>query len=261
MGEVAGKVAIVTGAGRGIGRGIAITYGRAGANVVVASRTGSTVEAVVEEITRGGGHAHGVICDVGHREQIFAMVAEAERIFGPADILVNNAQSFGPADKPSSTWIQQPLETFDEDDWEHTYRTGLLSTLWGMKAVFPHMKDRGGKIINLCSPAGQVGMAGSAAYNVTKEGVRALTRTAAREWGVHRINVNVISPSVRTDGLDRYEKQNPEFIKATLQNVPLGRFGDPIKDVGPLAIFLGSSDSDFITGMTFMLDGGLFMFA
>jgi 2-hydroxycyclohexanecarboxyl-CoA dehydrogenase len=260
VGDISGKVAVVTGAGRGIGRGIAITYARAGAKVVVASRSGSTVEKVVSEIKSEGGTALGVVCDVGQREQVFEMVDKAARHFGPPDILVNNAQSFGSPNKPSSIWVQQPLETFDEEDWELTYRTGLLATLWGMKAVFPHMRDRGGKIINLCSPAGQVGMAFSAAYNATKEGVRALTRTGAREWGKYRINVNVISPSVRTDSLERYEKEDPEFIRASLQNVPLGRFGDPIKDAGPLAVFLGSSDSDFITGMTFMLDGGLFMF-
>ena len=260
MGSVTGKVAIVTGAGRGIGRGIAITYGRAGAKVVVASRTPASVESVVREIRSEGGTALGVTCDVGQREQVFDAVSGAVHEFGTVDILVNNAQAFGPAAKPSGTWILQPLETFDEDDWEHTYRTGLLATLWGMKAVFPYMKEHGGKIINLNSMAGQVGMAGSAAYNATEEGVRALTRTAAREWGKYRINVNVVSPSVRTDGLDKFERENPEMIKAALQNVPLGRFGDPIEDVGPLALFLGSSDSDFITGMTFMLDGGLFMY-
>jgi 2-hydroxycyclohexanecarboxyl-CoA dehydrogenase len=108
--------------------------------------------------------------------------------------------------------------------------------------------------------AGQIGNAGSAAYNATKEGVRALTRTAAREWGKYRINVNVISPSVRTDALDEFERKDPEFIEAALRQVPLGRFGDPSKDAGALALFLASSDSDFITGMTFMLDGGLFMY-
>jgi len=260
MADVAGKVAIVTGAGRGIGRGIALTYGRAGAKVVVASRTRASVDGVVGEIVGDGGTAIGVTCDVGQREQVFDTVSRAVDEFGAVDILVNNAQAFGPAARPSSTWILQPLETFDEDDWEHTYRTGLLATLWGMKAAFPHMKERGGKIINMSSMAGQVGMAGSAAYNATKEGIRGLTRTAAREWGKYRINVNVVSPSVRTDGLEKFERENPEFIKAALQNVPLGRFGDPIKDVGPLALFLGSSDSDFITGMTFMPDGGLFMY-
>lgn len=260
MSDISGKVAIVTGAGRGIGRGIALTYARAGARVVVASRTRATVDRLVVEIQEGGGTAIGVTCDVGRRDEVFGLAERAYAAFGAIDILVNNAQAFGPAARPSTTWILQPLETFDEDDWEHTYRTGLLGTLWGMKAVFPHMKANGGKIINMSSMAGQIGNAGSAAYNATKEGVRALTRTAAREWGKYQINVNVISPSVRTDGLDEFERKNPEFIKAALMQVPLGRFGDPLKDAGALALFLASGDSDFITGMTFMLDGGLFMY-
>jgi NAD(P)-dependent dehydrogenase (short-subunit alcohol dehydrogenase family) len=259
VGDMTGKVAIITGAGRGIGRAVALTYGRAGAKVVVASRTQATVDAVADEIKREGGTALGVRCDVGRRDEVFRTAALAAETFGTIDVLVNNAQAFGPASKPSNTWILQPLETFDEDDWEHTYRTGLMATLWGMKAVFPHMKGHGGKIINMSSMAGQIGIAGAAAYNATKEGVRALTRTAAREWGKYKINVNVVSPSVWTDGLDEFDKKNPEFIKASLANIPLGRYGDPIKDMGPLAIFLGSSDSDYITGMTFMLDGGLFM--
>src|SRR5687768_5375071 len=112
MGSVTGKVAIVTGAGRGIGRGIAITYGRAGAKVVVASRTPASVESVVREIKSEGGTALGVTCDVGQREQVFDAVSGAVHEFGTVDILVNNAQAFGPAAKPSSTWILQPLETF-----------------------------------------------------------------------------------------------------------------------------------------------------
>ena len=259
VGAISGKVAVVTGAGRGIGRGIALTYGRAGAKVVVSSRSKGTVDKVVKEITDEGGTATGIVCDVGHRDQIFNMVDEAVKAFGTVDILVNNAQSFGTEKNPSSIWVLQPLETYDEDDWEFTYRTGLMSTLWGMKAVFPHMEKHGGKIINMCSYSGLIGMEGAAAYNATKEGVRALTRTGAREWGKYKINVNVIAPSIRTDALDQLEKVNPEFVEGALVNVPLGRYGDPIKDGGPVALFLASSDSDYITGMTFTLDGGLYI--
>ena len=259
MGDVTGKVAIVTGSGRGIGKAMALTYGGAGAKVVVASRSRGTVDSVAAEIQAAGGTAIGVTCDVSQRDQVFAMVDEAVRAFGTVDILVNAAQSFGPADKPTTGASLQPLEDFDEADWEHTYTTGLMGSLWGMKAVFPHMKAHGGKIINFSSTAGLASNPGTAAYNMTKEAVRSLSRTAAREWGKYGINVNVINPLVMTDALADYGKHNPELLAATEARTALGRIGDPVRVAGPLAIFLGSSESDYITGMTFQLNGGQFI--
>jgi NAD(P)-dependent dehydrogenase (short-subunit alcohol dehydrogenase family) len=152
------------------------------------------------------------------------------------------------------------LETFDEDEWENTYRTGLMSTLWAMKAAFPYLKTGGGKIINFASSVGQNGLAGAAAYAATKEGVRALTRVAAREWGRHGITVNVIAPALRTESMDAFLEEHPEVEAAMIKEIAVGRFGEPIRDAGPLALFLGSSDSDFITGMTFLLSGGRHMY-
>jgi 2-hydroxycyclohexanecarboxyl-CoA dehydrogenase len=123
------------------------------------------------------------------------MVAKTASAFGTVDILVNNAQGFGTAQRPTPTPRLTALEDFDEEEWEYTFRTGALATLWGMKAVFPCMKDRGGKIINFGSSLGQIGGEGTAAYNATKEAIRALSRTAAREWGKYKINVNVINPA------------------------------------------------------------------
>src|SRR5581483_6037095 len=125
-------------------------------------------------------------------DQVYSMVEQAVQAFGGVDILVNAAQGFGTERNPVATTVLQPLETFDEEEWEYTYRTGLLGTLWAMKATFPHMKDRGGKIINFSSTAGLASNPGSAAYNMTKEAVRSLTRTAAREWGKYKININAI---------------------------------------------------------------------
>jgi NAD(P)-dependent dehydrogenase (short-subunit alcohol dehydrogenase family) len=259
MADITGKVVIVTGAGRGLGRGMAITYGRAGAKVVVSSRSKSTVDSVVTTINRDGGTAIGITCDVGVRDQVYDLINQTVMTFGALDILVNNAQSFGTAAKSSPTINQQPLESYDEEEWDHIYRTGLLGTLWGMKAAFPHMRNRGGKIINFGSASGHVGLEGFGAYNAVKEGVRALTRTAAREWGKYHINVNVVVPVVRTDGMDEYERLHPDRLETQRLQIPLRRYGDPISDMGPLGVFLASSDSDYITGMTFMLDGGLFM--
>ncbi|MBI2964249.1 MAG: SDR family oxidoreductase [Deltaproteobacteria bacterium] len=256
MKRLSGKVAIVTGAGRGIGRGIAIAYAREGAKVVVASRTKSTVDSVVEEIQAERGTALGIACDVGRRDDVFAMVAKTVSAFATVDILVNNAQGFGTERRRAPTPLPTPLEDLDEEEWEYTFRTGALATLWGMKAVFPCMKDRGGKIINFGSYLGQIGGEGTAAYNAAKEAIRALSRTAAREWGKYKINVNVINPAVMTDAMAGYFDAHPDEAEAVLRQIPLRRWGDPVKDAGGLAVFLASSDADYLTGMTFQLDGG-----
>ena len=152
MSDIKGKVAIVTGAGTGIGRGFAIAYGRAGVKVAVASRTRATVDQVVAQITGEGGTAVGITCDVGDRAQVFDMVDQTVSAFDTVDTLVNNAQSFAKPGSTRSNDDTQPLETFDEEDWETVYRTGLMATMWGMKAVFPHMKNHGGKIIIWARP-------------------------------------------------------------------------------------------------------------
>lgn len=199
MGRLDGITAIVTGAGRGIGRAISIDYGREGANVVVASRTSATVADVVAEVQATGARALGATCDVGHRDQINAMVARAVTHFGAVDVLVNNAQGFGTEDHPQAAPAYQPLEAFPEDEWDYTFRTGLKASLWAMQAVFPHMRTRGGRIINFASGNGIGAMKGTAAYNATKEAIRSLTRTAAAEWGRYGITVNVLVPTVVTD--------------------------------------------------------------
>jgi 2-hydroxycyclohexanecarboxyl-CoA dehydrogenase len=260
MARLSGKVAIVTGGGRGIGRGIAKAFAAEGAKVIVASRSLGTVEGVVGEIRAAGGTALGLTVNVGDRAAVFDMVARSVEVYGPVDILANNAQGFGPSSKPAPAPVMQPLESFDEDEWEHTFRTGVQATLWGMKAVFPHMRDRGGKIINFASEFGIVGFAGAAAYNSNKEAIRGLSRTAAREWGQYGININVITPMVRTDALEAFERADPDGMKAMIQQIPMRRFGDPQRDAGPLAVFLASAESDYLTGMNLMLDGGHCMF-
>ena len=127
-----------------------------------------------------------------------------------------------------------------------------------MKAVFPHMKaQRYGKIINFASSSGQIGFEGNTCYNVTKEAIRALSRTAAREWGQYGINVNIINPALETRAFDAWKTARPDFVEALKQKIPMRRLGEPERDAGPLAVFLASTGSDYMTGMTFMLEGGM----
>ena len=253
-----GKVAIVTGAGQGIGRGISLVYAAEGAKVVVASRTASSAQRVEEEIRDRGGKAMSICCDVGHEEQIKRMVADAVTAFGPIDILVNNAQSFGTAEHPDNYPHPRRVEESLTAEWDFTLRTGLYGSLWCMQAVFPYMKERGGKIINFGSMSGQRGERGTVAYNATKEAIRALTRTAAREWAKYKINVNVMNPAAHSRALGEAQRDHPPKTDPGLA-IPMGRLGDPEQDIGAVAVFLAASDSDYVTGMTMMVDGGLLM--
>jgi 2-hydroxycyclohexanecarboxyl-CoA dehydrogenase len=252
------KVAIVTGAGRGIGRAIALSYGREGAKVVVASRTQSTVDEVAKQIRDEGGTAIGVACDVGKRDQVFNTVKRAVDEYGTVHILVNNAQGFGTEAKPQPSTVFMACEDTNEDEWEYTLRTGPTASLWFMKAVFPYMKKQHyGKIINFASSSGQIGFPGNTCYNSAKEAIRALSRTAAREWGQYGINVNIINPALETRAFDAWKKARPEFVESLKQQIPMRRLGDPERDGGPLAVFLASPGSDYMTGSTFMLEGGM----
>jgi 2-hydroxycyclohexanecarboxyl-CoA dehydrogenase len=234
MKQLQDKVAIVTGAGRGIGRAIALAYGAEGAKVAVVSRTPSTVDEVAGEIRAAGGTAIGIPCDVGRRDQVFAAVARTVGEFGTVHILVNNAQGFGTEADPQPSTVYVACEDTDEDEWEYTFRTGATASLWFMKAAFPHMKAQNyGKIINFASSSGQTGFPGNTCYNVTKEAIRALSRTAANEWGQYGINVNVINPALETRAFEKWKKARPEFVQALVEKIPMRRLGDPLRDGGP----------------------------
>lgn len=172
MAKLEGKVAIVTGAGQGIGKGIALAFAKEGAKVVVCARTAETINAVANEIRHLGGEALAVVCNVGNEEQVKSMVDQTVKKFGAIDILVNNAQSIS---------RRVPLELKEERYWDRTFQTGVKATYYCCKAVFPYMKDRGGKIINFGSSAALRGDEGLADYSANKAAIQSLTRTIARE--------------------------------------------------------------------------------
>jgi 2-hydroxycyclohexanecarboxyl-CoA dehydrogenase len=254
------SVAIVTGAGRGIGRAAAKALAEAGARVVVASRTKATVDSVVGEIRDRGGIAHGITCDVASRESVNEMVEATAKTYGAVHVLINSAQSYGLPESGEQTPVYRGLETFPEDLWDYTFATGLKATLYCMQAVFPYLREHGGKIINFGSGNGILAIEGTSAYNANKEAIRALTRTAAREWGQYGITANTVVPMIETDSFKGFMDENPGMRESIEGSSPLRRIGDPDRDAGPLLVYLSSPGSDYLTGMTFMLDGGMVNF-
>jgi 3-oxoacyl-[acyl-carrier protein] reductase len=235
-----GKVAIVTGAGRGIGRAIAKLFAAEGAKVAVLSLTPKNVDAVVADIKAAGGTALGIVCDISSPDQIKAAVEQVVAAFGGIDILVNNAfDSSAPFSSVLDLSVEQLQRNFD---------TGPIAYLRTMQAAYPHLKASGeGRIVNFGSAAGVIGLLGYTPYNMAKEAVRALTRTAAREWGSDKITVNNVLPVAETWG--------PEADVPAPANA-LSRYGVPEEDIAPVVLFLASKDSQFITGSSLTPDGG-----
>lgn len=243
-----GRAALVTGGGMGIGQGIARALAAQGADVMIAQRTLDTAEAEAAHLREQYGvRAIARRVDVTQREQVDAMVAAAAAELGRLDILVNNAGGSFP----------KRLENHSDDDMQGAMLLNYWSAFWAMRAAFPVMKAQGyGRIINLGSLNGVNAHMFTAAYNVSKEAVRTLARTAAVEWGGHGITANTICPSALSPAAREYFDGNPEMAQAILGQVPAGRFGDAAADIGPAAVFLASEASSYMTGNTLYLDGG-----
>jgi NAD(P)-dependent dehydrogenase (short-subunit alcohol dehydrogenase family) len=254
--SVAERVIIVTGAGKGVGRGLVRHFGRNGAQVVCAELDPDTLADAVKELEGEGVDCLGHRLDVGDRDAIFAMVDAVVERFGRVDGIVNNAMSIPP---------HQPIAELSEDRLDRALTTGLKGTLWCMQAVYPHMKAAGwGRIVNVGSAAGVFSFEGMGTYGATKEAIRSLTRTAAREWFGDGITVNLYCPvSTRhyegTAQLTQpYQKKGMAVVQALS---PTGYDGDAETDLGPAVAFLLSDACRYLTGQTLMLDGGTYALA
>lgn len=250
-GRLAGKVAIITGGGQGVGLGIAQAYADEGCNLVLSGRNPEKLEKVRPDLEKRGAKVATIKADVRNRDDAFVTVKLAVDTFGGLDVLVNNAQIV----HPGVALADNTREVLDD-----TIQSGLYGSIWHMQAAFPHLQARGGgSIINLGSRQGTYGEGGWTAYAATKEAVRGLTRSSAREWGVHNIRVNVLNPSAITEGAEQWLKDFPEEAARNLASVALARWGKAYEDIGPVAVFLASDDSSYMTGQTFNVEGGMVM--
>ncbi len=247
MKRLNGKVAIVTGASKGIGAAIAERLAAEGAAVVVnyaSSKAGA--DAVVKRITQKEGKAIAVQADVSRPEEIQRLFADAKRAFGRIDILVNNAGVYEFA----------PLESITPEHFHKQYNLNVLGLLMTTQEAVKHFGADGGSIVNISSVAASLAPATGSAYSGTKAAVDAITKSLAKELGPRRIRVNSVNPGmVETEGVHSAGLVGSDFQKSIIAQTPLGRIGQP-EDIAPAVAFLASPDSAWITGESLYISGG-----
>jgi 3-oxoacyl-[acyl-carrier protein] reductase len=248
MGALSGKVAVVTGASKGIGAGIAKAFGEAGASVVVnyaSSREGA--ERVVAAIVERGGKAVAIQGDVAKSADVRRLFEETERQFGSLDILVNNA----------GIYQFDPLEEVTEDEFHRQFNTNVFGPILTMQEAVKQFGPKGGSIINIGSLASTLALPTSAVYAATKSALDSMTRVLATELGPRKIRVNAIAPGViETEGTHAAGIIGGDFERQAVASTPLGRSGQP-DDVAKIAVFLASDDSGWLTGERLVAAGGM----
>ncbi|MBS1851684.1 MAG: glucose 1-dehydrogenase [Acidobacteria bacterium] len=248
MSKLSGKVAVVTGASKGIGAGIAKALGEAGASVVVnyaSSKAGA--DAVVAEIKNKGGKAVAVQGSVAKAADVQRLFSETQKTFGAIDILINNAGVFQ----------FHPLEGITEEEFQRQFNTNVLGLLLSTQEAAKHFNPKGGSVVNISSAITSVLPPNSAVYSATKGAVDAITGVLAKELGPRKIRVNSINPGlVETEGVHTQGFLGTDFEKEAVADTPLGRIGQP-DDIGRVAVFLASDDSAWLTGERITASGGL----
>ncbi|WP_280458560.1 SDR family NAD(P)-dependent oxidoreductase [Nocardia carnea] len=249
MGTLTGRAALVTGAGVGIGRGIAGALAREGADVLVAEIDAAAGADTAKWLTETWGvRAHFVHTDVTEQRQVEAMVDAAVAEYGRLDVLVNNAWRGTGYARLEKTAPAVMSAGFD---------MAVMAAFWAMQRAYPALAEHGtGRVVNLASLNGVNAHMYSVAYNAAKEALRALTRTAAREWAPKQVCCNVICPGARSAAYQRMADANPEMAASIDAANPMGRVGDPLDDIGPVVAFLAGDGARYLTGNTLFVDGG-----
>lgn len=246
MTDLRGKVAIVTGAGRGLGRSMARALTEAGAAVTVAARTGAELDTFVDEAEAAGGRALACPTDITDEAAVERMVAATVETFGRVDVLVNN----------SGIVASSPLLDQSAQEWDRVVATNLRGTYLATRAVGRHLVAQGsGKVINIASNFALQGVADHAAYSVSKAGVIAFTRSMAIEWARYGVQVNAIAPGYFATPLNADLRADTDAMTKVVRAIPARRMGEP-GELGPWLLLLAGSTSDFMTGEVIVIDGG-----
>ena len=249
---LAGRAAIVTGAGQGVGQGIAAALAARGASVVVAARRAETGEPAAAAIRDAGGEASCVVTDVTRRGDVERCVAETVARYGSLHVMVHNAFHGGPPHR---------LENVDAALWTVNSRTAVWGSYYCARFAAPHLQAAGpqGRLLLVTSPAGVEGSVNLPVYSAVKAAQRAIAKSLAREWGPYGVTVNCVAPVAETPALAQAFTATPVLRERLEARTALGRIGDAERDVGAVAAFLASDDGGYVTGQTIVCDGGSFL--
>jgi NAD(P)-dependent dehydrogenase (short-subunit alcohol dehydrogenase family) len=249
-GPLTGRVVLVTGGGDGLGRGLCLSAAAHGATVVVAA-PGDNAATTVAQIVERGGIASWQRCDVTNREQIAACIAATVSAYGGLHAVVHNATS-----RHSSRPTR--LEDVTSEEWDDHVAVSLRGAYLLAHHAFAHLRASRGRLVLMTSPAGMEGSTTLPAYGAVKGALRGFAKSLALEWGPHQISVACVSPLATGPALTRAYEQNPELEARLTNHVPVGRVGDPERDIGPVVSFLIGPDAGYLTGQTLVVDGGRF---